>query len=696
MTRSPRAFFREYSDDVIFVIVSLIVLFGASFLLYRDIKQRGTGSGELVGKITFKNHVAQRKFDRQVVWEEVETSSDLYNGDWIRTADLSEAELELKDGTKITLDQNSMILLNITDKASKINFIQGAVAAKGASKGLEISAQDKVINVGDGDVQLSGTGDKELALVVKKGEASVSSGGGKEERINQNEKATVGKNISVKKVTLRQTYPGDGARVFTPGAKDPVAFSWERAGQVTLEVSPDRSFGGATLRAASNGDSQALALGEGIYYWRITQGTDTSDVRRLSIIRKKPLSLYSPSPGATFEYATSDPFINFSFQKDEFADDYNLEVFRDSGLTDRVFNTSTRTANISTHLPAGRYFWRVSSQSGVQGASNTSLVSEFSVLKRDKIAPPVLLRPESGRTISAVFLEKEGVVFSWSGAPEIKRYTISVAPSNNMESAVIAESAQQNFFNIRKTLAVGSYIWRVQGFDESGRATDFSAPGRFVVAENQEIKLEAPAEGAAVDYPGDVVLRWDGPDLMRYEVQVADNASFNPLLVKDEIQSRSHTVKNLKPGKYVWRVMILGDTGPIAQSQTRSLVVADKLSDPGLIFPANNGIVDMAGRDALPFEWSPSPAASGYLIKVHQMVYTKPKLIAQGTVNTPNFAIRDLTTLDVGLFSYSLQAYRDVDGKRQLGREITVFFTIVLGKNPGKPEIKSPKVQFAE
>ncbi len=687
---------RNHKDDVSFLTFILATSTFASWFLYQDFQRRGKGGGELIGKITFKNRVTQRKFASQSAWEDVENSAPLYSQDWIRTADASEAEIELKDGTKISLDQNTMIVLNLSAKGTKINFMHGSVAAKGAGQGLEISAQDKIIKIGDGDVKLSGTDSKEVALIVKKGEASINSGG-KESRVGENEKATVGKDVSVNKVNLVPLSPGEGSRFFAKDTLQGVEFQWIKTANVVLEVSPDRSFARPQARIPSTGDRAVVNLPEGIYYWRLTSAGEASDVRRLSIIRRPSIALVSPAEGARFDYTASEPYVNFSFQKDEFAQEYQIEVFSDPGMQNRVFETRTQIASVSTKLPQGSYTWRVTSKGALAGADNVSAAQRFSIARREKAAAPVPLRPENNSPMSAVLIEKEGLVFSWSAGSELRKFRFLLSSNASFESPVTDTQVDNNFVQIKRDLPIGRYYWRVQGLDSAGNPSEFSGTQSLVVAKDLELKLAAPGDGTIIDYPGDsVTFRWDGPDMMRYSLLVAASKNFDSPIYSESVASRTYSIRNLKPGTYYWRVRIAGEKGTLGESEIRSFLIQDRLGDPAVVFPGQNTTVDMSARTDLPFRWGRSEGATGYVIKVYQIVFTRPKLIAQATVERPDYLITDLTLLDTGGFAYSIQPFRDIGNGRQMGREITVYFNIGLSKQPEKPQVVSPGVQFVE
>ena len=78
---------------------------------------------EKIAVITFKNRIAQRKFEDRVVWERIDKSTPLYNGDLVRTSDLAEAVITFNDNSQIDLFENTMIQVYYSDTEGISNLI---------------------------------------------------------------------------------------------------------------------------------------------------------------------------------------------------------------------------------------------------------------------------------------------------------------------------------------------------------------------------------------------------------------------------------------------------------------------------------------------------------------------------------------------------------------------------------------------
>ena len=115
----------DYAIFIIFSIAAAAML----YLFYQDlnsftIKQ----SEEPVAKIYFKKNTAQRKFINNDIWEVLTKSSDIYDGDRIRTSKNSEAYTEFTDsGIQIQLREKSMVQIFKNKKERSVDFIGGEI-----------------------------------------------------------------------------------------------------------------------------------------------------------------------------------------------------------------------------------------------------------------------------------------------------------------------------------------------------------------------------------------------------------------------------------------------------------------------------------------------------------------------------------------------------------------------------------------
>jgi hypothetical protein len=194
----------------IFLFLNTIVFV---YIFYADInKRKGIGTREIIGDVTFKYNKIQRKFDNEVVWEDLDSNSPLSNRDSVRSDKSSQATLMLKDGTEIQMDEDTMLILEISEKVQKINFTKGSINVKktqikeSLSASILVESSSGSVKVKDGDVIVAKQNPKALDVAVARGEAEVNIDGEivnlkKNQVLSFNEKGIETKDSKVKLVS---------------------------------------------------------------------------------------------------------------------------------------------------------------------------------------------------------------------------------------------------------------------------------------------------------------------------------------------------------------------------------------------------------------------------------------------------------------------------------------------------------------
>ena len=147
----------DYAIFIIFSIAAAVML----YLFYRDlnsftIKQ----SEEPVAKIYFKRNTAQRKFIDNDIWEVLTNSSDIYDGDRIRTSKNSEAYTEFNDtGIQIQLREKSMVQIFKNKKERNVDFIGGEIFVATTKPEEKV-----VIHYGKNEISIGQVSEVKLAL----------------------------------------------------------------------------------------------------------------------------------------------------------------------------------------------------------------------------------------------------------------------------------------------------------------------------------------------------------------------------------------------------------------------------------------------------------------------------------------------------------------------------------------------------
>jgi hypothetical protein len=199
---------------------------------------------------------------------------------------------------------------------------------------------------------------------------------------------------------------------------------------------------------------------------------------------------------------------------------------------------------------------------------------------RRALKPPRQLSPAPNATVKAV------PSFSWARVRGAVKYEFQLAADPAFESIVLGHGrgsfqTTNVFASVEKTLADGSYFWRVRAIDKRDRAGRWTKARSLSKVWGTPPTPHAPPNGGTVTYPRDaLVLRWSPvPRAYKYLVQIATD----PSLAHSALGGRTPGVEtsgtafavpgSLAQGRYYWAVTPLdGDKHRGARSAVSSFV----------------------------------------------------------------------------------------------------------------------------
>lgn len=698
---------RLSKSDFFTTTIGLTILALLGYLLYSDITAgSGPGNTKPIGKITARRNVAERKYSNRVIWGEILKNATLYNYDTVRTADQSEASIRLNDGTEISLSENSMILLSLSESEVDIKFIQGTINAKqdttsGTARKVNIESGESRVALKNGDVSISQERGDNIQMTVNRGTATINTGKG-EKIINEKQNIIAGKDsVRLFDLTIRLTAPENNAYIDSNNKQTPVNFSWEapRGGYDTsIDIANNSAVSNPLISKKVKGAAHALALQDGIYYWRVnavnkeTGKIESSEIRMFTILNNKPVQLISPSNNAEIKFHDDKPMIGFLWSKNESVSRYKLIVSGKTDMSSPVINTDVGGNRISINdLGPGKYFWKVVNLDETDRVKNISesTVYTFAVSKTEKLEPPQPVYPTEDRTIHPLSIIQKGLTFNWTRDPAIKETEILLAEDRDLKKVIFKKGIVENNIRFSGKLAEGNYFWGLRGLMKDGTKTDYSSVRRFKVLQSGSIALIEPQNGTIIinknfDKGAGVDFSWSRTELDgKYRLQVSRNRDFKPMMKEAIVSDLSTVVPGIAEGLYFWRVALVDDKrAEMMSSQVNTFEVMSLLENPVAISPLEGSSVDMLKKDTLNFYWKPVKGANYYRIGLYQIRGLIHYSIA--TLETKNnfYVFSELTKLDVGKFLWTLQAI-DIDPAanrvKRKSEEIKMNFNIKLG-----------------
>lgn len=473
-----------------------ILYAGASFVF--EMSGRSGGTGEQVGSISYRYRVAQKRSTNRVVWEDVEQQDTIFNRDSVRTDEKSEAIITLKNGARLELDPQSMIVLNYEDGEATIQVESGSVLLRDVKPGMRLMGPAAI---GPGFAEPRA----DTRLTVEGDSARISG----DFEMNVNAVRSEGRSVLLNRSGLREVRredralsPEDNARFFADEAEAPVLFQWKTPPD-SIELAEDRFFEKPLAPLTGNGNA-ARQFSEGVYYWR-PKGAPLTDVRKFRVIRRPLVQLLRPGLGETISLSTS-PFAVFAWTESRLAQSYTLQISRDRNFAQGVTEKSVLRTGISLSLPAGTYFWRVEARGSLNGSNRQSVTGTFTVLE-DRVRPsqqppprengekapnvipekkteeaadlrkekPVPLFPAGGQVVD--MSQAEQIIFTWKPSPGASTYRLDL-----LRGAQVVYSGQSTeprlLLSDLSVLDVGDFTWRVSARYPDG-SEEVSAPAIF-------------------------------------------------------------------------------------------------------------------------------------------------------------------------------------------------------------------------
>ena len=257
-----------------------------------------------------------------------------------------------------------------------------------------------------------------------------------------------------------------------------------------------------------------------------------------------------------------------------------------------------------THLlPDGTWYWRVRAIDGNAANLPWSSTANFS-----KTADrPATAQATNGPAAPAL---------TWTSVPGTATYDIEIYSGNNLSvggalvKAASGIQATAYTFN-QNALPPGPYSWRVRRHDSDVNTLTWTAepggnPAQFSVSLDA-LTPTSPADNAELQL-NERVLTWSASaGAVRYRIQTADNASFNPTIETVETVQTTAALKSAlyQPvSVYYWRVQALNGSGTV-------LSTTDYRHFSTLSTPSNVGSVSLTPSTfSLQAQWT-APSNEG-------------------------------------------------------------------------------------
>lgn len=696
--------FLSETKFIVPLLFGFILLF--SLLLYKNLNKKSTvGENPTIGIIKLKNKKVLRKYDNQVVWDQIEISQEVRNRDTIRTEELSDAILELNDGTTINISENSMILLDLTEKSININFAYGSIEAARESVGkldtkLNITSGDKTVEVSKGDIKLDKS-KQELSIKVGEGEAKLI-GNGINETIQKDQIASLTENqFKVSKLKFILNLPEDKKNFYSEMGQELVTFSISglekesiNASSPSIEIANSPDFSQIVLREKIRNNTLKKNLNSGSYYWRIrytdpeSRNTDYTNAFRFRIIQDPPLRVIIPREFEKFHYVQDLPLVKVAWNDLDLYSNFNVQIATDPNFNSIIKSRQTQNfVQAFDDLQEGVYFLRVlAKSSNSEIPDKLSNISSFSVVRKLNLEPPELIDPFKDKMITRDQW-RTGINFSWRDNKDYSQYQLEISKDISFSNPIIKEKLKSNFIKLNGDGLEGKYYWKVRGITDEKEIS--SAIFSFQVIAKEEIFLSSPSNNLEIESEDGIAvfLKWKGlSQKSDYQLEIYKGENIEPFQSIDLSNLGSYEFKTNQTGKFSWRVIARNSLGEKSISDKWVFFIQRSVDSPELLLPSKAEVIDLSNRNSIIFNWKSVENAMAYRIKVTDITTLKEKIIINERIIKNNYIFNDFKNIGLGKYRWEVATIYNKGNSEKESKPSYSDFSIVL------PQLKIPEI----
>jgi hypothetical protein len=559
---------------------------------------------EPIAVITFKYKAAQRRFADRVLWDRLKKESPVYDGDFIRTAEISEATVTFAGGsTIINLEENSLIQLHADDGGLRIDINGGGVSASAADSSLVLVAGDRLVTVEPGGVVKAALDDGDFTLRVMEGALSFTGPGG-------TGSVRAGETVALGEAgprTLREAaalFPRPQARFLNPEAGTlAVPFRWNRDNldpeeTTRLEIAEDRAFSRIVFSGESAADTASVELEPGAYFWRVSPaGGEAPSPNTLSfkVLSASAPVLITPAQDYRYQFRTRRPSVRFQWTETEEAVFYVLEAADNPEMTNPALLQEVRgTSFYFPGLEPGTWYWRVRPvfPAAYLGAAGERAPASFSIVQSGDLNAPEPAVPRN-RSLVNVAADRGDIYFSWRPEAEARSYRIQISPNRDLANPVLNETVRDNFYVYRtgqNAIRPGQYYWAVSQTDTEGKDSAPSPVYSLTALDGEPFQnLTFPPDGYVSKAVSEAAMpprfTWETNLPFQMRFQLSEHPDFSSTLIDEAAEGGVFQGRALPQGTWYWRIRGQEPGGAVFETPPRSLVVAAPIAAPPLPEP---------------------------------------------------------------------------------------------------------------
>jgi hypothetical protein len=334
-------------------------------------------------------------------WQRLTRGRQVGDGDSVFVSPGAEAVLLFADGTELTLDERSLVVVERPHQGLRtLRLQQGALYGRAGAAGVSIQTPRGLAQLAGAAEARVAIGEKDVEIAVTKGTAQVAAKGSGSQTVGPGQRVAVDQRVVVLApwpITLLAP-DAQWYRTFK-GAPSPVELTWsgEPPRGARVQIARDRLFAFVEQDSGAAGGRLALEHpSPGVTWWRLVNaaGEALSEARRFVLVEQvAPVSI-SPREGEVV-LAPPGTEVLFAWAPLSGVTRYRLELSSSLGFEplERSVEVTGADARLALSLPEGTWFYRVRA-ADTEAAGLPSAPTRFRLIHRGIPEAPELFNPE--------------------------------------------------------------------------------------------------------------------------------------------------------------------------------------------------------------------------------------------------------------------------------------------------------------
>lgn len=629
--------------EKLILMVAVICLAGLLYLLYDDsllVDTLSDNSGDAIGKVVPLANDVRYKRNQEFQWLTVRKSRNISWGDGVFTGKNSQARVELKNGSLVTLQENSLIVFTPNKKELTLDLKFGTVKSQIAeNQNLKIEVDGETLNLAGKDavVEIDKKAGDNVAVKVVTGEINIV------DKTKNIKRVVAGERTSVTTKPTPQPTPKPKPTATPTPTPTPIPTP-------TPVPLPDTA-----LIEWQQPEQKAV--------YTVKTDIDGNPIEKARI---------------ELQWKANDPRLKIK--------GYNIEMAKESAFKNPIIKKTLTAPTVKYDFgKAGKYFARLQVVLDDSQESKETIETPWSEIRELEVKfleTPALEAPKIAKSnLSINGDEQKSTDIEWSPINGAEKYRVDFSRGEDFKEVAESEDVAENRLNFRPSQA-GKIFYRVRALTKTGKLGQASQIGSIETKLSTPVLEKIPSASILGQNPNDppaevdLKMAWSKIPISKgYEVQVGTSEDFKDPVVLNTPSSKGNLKIN-NPGTYFVRVRALNNLAePLSPfSNVEKFVYKYRIPivRPILKEPMNNVTLFFQGNDmTFWMVWQPVKTATRYLVELSDSEeFKNPMLSAR--VETNRYLIRQ--TLPQGKLYWRVKAENEErESQWSATRSITVL-----------------------